>query len=280
MIVARLQKSLRSFYIYSKIFSRDLGILDGHKDYCRFVVVGKGRSGSNFLFGLLNSHSQIFTFGEIFRRPNSIGWDRPGYREYLQSRYMISLMQDNPVFFLEKEVFRKFPRNITAVGFKIFYHQAKGDSRESVWNFLKDKKDIKVIHLKRKNILKRLLSMKKAYVTGQWAKRNKDSESHDNIRISLTYDECLKEFTNIRHNQIKYDDFFADHQKIDLLYEDLAHDYENEIRRVQNFLGVEYEILCPSTYKQSSQSLSQEISNYFELKEKFQDTPWESFFEE
>ena len=52
------------------------------------------------------------------------------------------------------------------------------------------------------------------------------------------------------------------------------------MKRVQDFLGVQYETVKPSTYKQSHQSLSDSISNYWGLKERFTGTPWEEFFED
>jgi hypothetical protein len=52
------------------------------------------------------------------------------------------------------------------------------------------------------------------------------------------------------------------------------------MQRIQEFLGVDCEAVVPLTYKQSNQPLSEAISNYFELKEKFVDSPWEDFFED
>ncbi len=65
-----------------------------------------------------------------------------------------------------------------------------------------------------------------------------------------------------------------------MVYEDLSQDYESEMKRVQEFLELDHEALKPNTLKQSSLSLSESISNYFELKEKFENIHWESFFED
>jgi hypothetical protein len=80
--------------------------------------------------------------------------------------------------------------------------------------------------------------------------------------------------------EVEYDQFFNDHPKLDVLYEDLAQDYEREMARIQAFLGVDYQAVKPSTFKQSDQPLSKQIANYFELKKRFIDTPWAEFFEE
>lgn len=255
----------------------DLGILGGHTDYCRFIILGRARSGSNFLRGLLNSHQQIITFGELFRAYDSIGWEFPDYDQYLQSRSLRSFMQNDPGKFLEERVFKKFPKRILAVGFKLFYYHAQDDSRKIIWPYLKDQKDIKIIHLQRNNTLRVLLSLKKAFQTDKWTNITGEEETSS---ILLDCEECLREFTWSQEVKKQYGDYFEGHHKIDVSYENLSNYCEDEIKRIQAFLGVQYEIVKPSTFKQSNQPLSKSISNYFELKEKFKGTSWEKFFEE
>lgn len=278
MVSGKLRNLRDLSYFHLKTLALDLGVLDGHSDYCRFIILGTARSGSNFLLGLLNSHSQIIAFGELFRSYDSIGWDLPDYDPYLQSRSLTSLMQSDPSRFLEEKVFRKFPKQISAVGFKIFYYHAQDDSRETVWTFLRDQKDIKVIHLKRSHTLRRILSLKKAHKTNRWT--NTTGTEEEETAISLDYEECLKAFTEATEIKKQFDIHFEGHHKIDVSYEDLSDDYESEMKRIQEFLGVNYEVVKPSTYKQSNQPLSETISNYFDLKRKFKDTPWEEFFED
>ncbi len=278
MVSGKLQ-DLRDFSnFHLRTLALDLGVLDGHSDYCRFIILGTARSGSTFLRGLLNSHSQIITFGELFRFSDSIGWDLPDYDRYLQSRGLISLMQSDPSRFLEKKVFRKFPKQISAVGFKIFYYHAQDDSWRSVWRFLRKQQELRVIHLKRNNTLRLTLSLKKAHLTDEWFDTAGDQE--DDLVISLDYEECLQAFTQVPEASKQYDIYFEDNHKIDVFYEDLCNHREREMKRIQEFLGVDYEIVEPSTYKQSKQLLSKAISNYFELKKQFRGTPWEEFFEE
>jgi len=53
----------------------EMQLIKGHSDYTRFVIISRGRSGTNLLRGMLNAHSQIRTVGEIFRRYGEIRWD-------------------------------------------------------------------------------------------------------------------------------------------------------------------------------------------------------------
>jgi LPS sulfotransferase NodH len=255
----------------------DIGLVGGHSDYTRFIILSRGRSGSNFLRGLLNSHSQILTFGELFRVQNSIGWEYPGYNLNLQPQNVLRLAQSDPIRFLEEKVFRKYPSHISAVGFKIFYYHAR-DSQQPLWSFLRDQKNLKIIHLKRNNTLRVLLSLKRAFQTNIWT--NNEITEVERLKYSLDYEECLGEFIWSETVKKEFDTFFRDSDKIDIFYEDLASGYEIELKRILAFLHVSFENLKPTTYKQSSQPLSEEISNYFELKERFKDSPWHEFFED
>jgi LPS sulfotransferase NodH len=269
-------KKLSSFHFNN--LALDFGLHKSHLAYQRFIILGKGRSGSNFLRGLLNSHHKIIVFGELFREIDSIGWEFPDYEKYLQTPHLISLIQSDPINFLEKQVFRKYSPQISAVGFKLFYYHAQDDSCKVLWSYLKEQKNLKIIHIQRNNTLKELLSLRKAFKTNTWT--NTDGIEEETISITLDYEDCLREFTYSQQIKAKYNAFFQDHPLLNVFYDNLSNNYETEIKKVQDFLGVAYEPVKPLTYKQAQQSLKEAISNYFELKEKFAGTHWEGFFED
>ena len=53
----------------------NLGANESHMGYGRFIILGRSRVGSNFLRSLLNAHSQIEVYGEIFRNREAMDWD-------------------------------------------------------------------------------------------------------------------------------------------------------------------------------------------------------------
>jgi hypothetical protein len=169
--VSKNVKSVKRFAptnaFHSAISQHVVGLLGGHKHYRRFIILGRGRSGSNFLRGLLNSHNHIIVFGELFNFCDSIGWEFPDYDRFLQNRRLISLMRHNPAQFLDQHVFKRFPKSILAVGFKLFYYHAQDDSRKTLWPFIKNQTDLRIIHIKRNNALKVLLSEKRAFQTNR-----------------------------------------------------------------------------------------------------------------
>jgi LPS sulfotransferase NodH len=245
--------------------------------YRKFILLGRGRTGSNFLRSLLNSHSGIMVFGELFRFRDSIGWDFPDYDLHYQYPRLIRLMQRSPVRFLKKRVFTKLPKEISAVGFKIFYYHGH-NNRARLWSYLSHQKDIMVIHLKRKNTLRRIISEKRAFLTNSWV--NETGNEEPNVALHLDVDECAARFVAEARMADEFDALFKAHPCLQLTYEELAADYHQHIRTVQAFLGVEFQDLKPATYKQSGRSLANAVVNYRELKQAFQGTEWDRFFDE
>lgn len=264
------------WYAYLRNVSADAGILNGSTNYEKFIILGTARTGSNLLRGLLNSHRHVIAFGEIFRHKDTIGWD---FAHLPQPDSMLSLFQNDPVKFLETRVFGHFPRHIAAVGFKIFYYHAHDDAWEPLWTYLVKQEEIKVIHMKRRNMLRTHLSRKRAMLTDVWITQQPNELKQSVGPISLDYEECLEEFTKTRDWEQQYDSLFKNHDRVDVFYEDLDEDYLNEMGRIQKFLGVNVTEVQPSTAKQSKRRpLSSSILNYSELKEQFTGTPWEEFF--
>lgn len=256
-----------------KRLALDLNLVGGHTDYTRFIILGRSRSGSNFLRGLLNSHSQVITFEELFKNPDQIGWGLDGYPGDPRT---LQHFQTAPIAFLEKSVFGKMPPNVKAVGFKLFYYHAHGTSLEPIWAYLKDHTEIHVLHIKRKNILKTHLSKKRAEITDAWI--NLTGEKEKAPQVALDYEQCRLDFEQTRAWEDAYTKFFQQHPVMELIYEDLARNYAQRMEDVQAFLGVDREAVQPQTFKQASRPLSEAITNYAELKHQFAGSPWAEFF--
>jgi LPS sulfotransferase NodH len=254
---------------------RSLGSMSAHRNYTRFIILGRSRSGSNFLRGLLNSHRQVITFGELFGSDAAINWGLFGYPKTSQ---LLEQFRNDPVSFLESQVFREVPKQIQAVGFKLFYYHAHQEKWQPVWEYLAAQRELKVIHIRRDNLLKLHLSRKRARLTDRWVNLSGAPEQY--APILLDYQECLNEFVQTRKWESEYVQFFANHALLDVHYEALAQNYQGEIGRVQRFLGLSLDAVTPKTHQQSDQPLSASVSNYYELKERFQGTEWQDFFEE
>ena len=253
----------------------DLGLISGQKEYTKFIILGRSRTGSNFLRGLLNGHSNIVTMGEILRNENEIDWDSPFYQS---NAGILNLYQKNPVKFLNKTVFRKFRPDVKAVGFKLFYYHAQNEPINAIWNALKVDKSVHVLHIKRENILRTHLSRIQAEQSGSWVNISGSTEKHKPVTLDPM--DCLNDFEQTRKWETDADLFFQGHPVMQISYEQLSEDYETVLHDTQQFLGLPIQPVQPQTYKQSKLSLSMAIKNYWALKDHFADTPWAGFFED
>jgi len=128
----------------------------GRSDFTRFILLSRSRTGSNMLTSLLNSHPHVRAEGEILRR--------------LQGRDSTAILA---------EVFARQPRHIRAKGFKFFYYHPIDGDTEKTWQMLLDMTDLRVIHLKRKNILRTILSRKIAEDQDVWLSRSSGRNKSD-----------------------------------------------------------------------------------------------------
>lgn len=230
----------------------------GHSDYRRFMILSRTRTGSTMLLSFLNSHPNIYAEGEIFRALNG--------RSY---KYILD------------KVYSTHPSYIKAKGFKIFYTDPMDDDSNEVWDDLTGMDDLYVIHLKRRNILRTILSRKIAATQGVWATWSRKERNSDiNKMVSFTVEELEFSFKQTRDAEIKGDLDFCEHPLITAYYEDLVADTENEFGKVTDFLGVEYVPPKTNLRKQNPESLRDLIVNYDELKSAFSGTGWHDFFDD
>ena len=226
-------------------------------------MLTKSRTGSNLLVNSLQSHPGMKVFGEIFR----------GGADDAVKAAVLNSAED----YLQSQIFRHYGRKIKAVGFKIFYKHPVYDHSGNVWKCLQGMDDLKVIHLRRENILKALVSMKIAKKTDIWKESNGSWDKLDK-QVELTADECSDYFDQTRRWEEEANDRFAGHPLLELTYEELTSNYQMQMQTVQEFLGVEPVEMQPTTTKQNPEALSELIVNYAELKTHFSGTEWGLFF--
>lgn len=252
--------------------AQDSGLLPASTDYTRFLCVGNPRTGSTLLMRSLNNHSRIVGYGEIVKDIDRY----PGhYHEFGNGE---TIFQRDPAAFLETRVFCKYPPIVDAVGFKIFYHHAPRDTAwgQAVWDYVLGQPNLKILHLKRHNLLKVFLSRKKARRSGEYIKYSNDVDD----AMELDPDEAREFFEYMRASEAEYDVLLSGRPLMEVIYEELSRDYDGIMRDIQSFLGVNYEDVKHGTEKRHKRSLASQIKNYAELKDRFLGSPWESFFTE
>ena len=247
----------------------------GHSDYHRFVVVGVARTGSTLLLNLLNAHHTVVAFGELFRGDGAIGWDIPPFVTQQSLRFR-RMAETQPLEFLEHAVFRPWPREVAAVGFKLFYYHARCGRQVMVWDYLRTEPGLAIIHIKRRNILEQYVSLRVAHATNVWSTAKQPDGSAE--PISLVPEDCLRHFEEVRAQEEACDAFFTGCRVLTLTYEDLVADRAAAMKAVGAHLGLSLESAKPGIVRQRTQPLSHAIANYDELREFFAGSAWESFF--
>jgi LPS sulfotransferase NodH len=253
----------------------DLRSIGGKVDYRKFVVVGIARTGSTLLTGLLNAHSQVLAFGELFRSPDTIGWDIAPFSGH-QGPRLLSRYRTDPIGFLDRHVFRRWPRSYAAVGFKLFYYHARGGPQSVLWDHLSRRRDILVLHLKRRNILAQYYSLQLAHKTENWSIARAAGGAPAPMQLEV--EACRRHFAWVRGLERECDALFANHPVREIHYEDLIAAQDSETEAIEGFLGVNRERLAARTARQRMEPLSKVIANYDELKEAFAGTEWAGFF--
>jgi LPS sulfotransferase NodH len=250
-------------------------LLAGNVDYQRFVIVGIARTGSTLLVDLLNSHSQALAFGELFRSSDAIGWDIRPFTT-LQNGRLLALYRSDPLAFLQRNVFRCWPREIAAVGFKLFYYHARVLPYSAIWDYLSTEADVRILHIKRRNILEQFFSLQRAHLTNIWSSIELSKEMTPPLRLEA--EACKIHFARVRRFEAECDTFFARHQAKSVYYEDLIASRAAEMEDVFDFLGLRKEPVSAQVVRQRTEPLANVIANYGELKEVFANTEWADFF--
>lgn len=238
-----------------------------------FMLICRARSGSNYLLTLLDAHPR---FRHI--------WEPFGEHSLAQEDCLPLIREIGPLPYLEQKLQRVSDEQV--IGFKVLYHQFRPKysniweipSLEPVEEALIADTKLKVIHLKRHNILHSFVSNRVALKTRQFIMFS-EKRRHTDVRISLTPAECEREFERVSMAQDYYDGILVDHPLLQVSYEALAADPRAEGKRLLDFLGLKQRRLRTYTVKQNARPMHDIVTNFAELKAHFGKTRWASFFD-
>ncbi len=203
----------RANSVYTHTFQRAYFRLLGHPVEQRFAIVSNARTGSNYLLDGLKSSPAVRTYHEIFASHNrEVG---KGFEKILSTVY-------------------QFESNATRlVGFKVFYNHLTDDE----WGKFVTHKDLKVIHLTRRNRLRTVISLEIAFKTGQWTKAGNAGGARDK-RVSLDPLKLIKRLEQIEEGEKEARERFCDRPMLEIVYEELVQSPGQVFASVGDYLGV------------------------------------------
>ncbi len=268
----KLLKKIKSSKEYNKKVSPSLDETYSNLEYRQFIILSSPRSGTHMLKTSLDMHPNVICSDEMFNP------------DYYKERY--SYTGETPASdILKKYIFSPQNSSTKAVGFCIQRTDAGFGGWSNLWNLLQNIQDLYVISLTRDNGLRRYLSFK---VMQQRILQRKSVQNYKNRKqdkflfspLEIPPEELLKDFKKQKKKIAEFEQRFSHQPTLKISYEQLCDNYSESVETVQKFLGVDTIPLQPQTTKIESRLLSDSIKNYGELKESFENTEWQHFFEE
>jgi LPS sulfotransferase NodH len=244
----------------------------------RFVLVAAARTGTNLLLGLLNDHPGCYGGGELFN-VDALAGDKIPWREMdiPDDPALLALRRQDPVAFWRKLSGMAEARGFSSVGFKLLYPQ--GLSHRALLDHLAADQALPVIHLKRRNLLRRLVSERQAYASGKWAAAAAAGQAPSRPAVKLDMAEIVTSIRITEEHQETYDRLFAGHPLLNLVYEDLAARPLRVAARAAEFLGLAAPATPPAVrfLKTGNETLDGALVNYDALRARWR--RWSGFFD-
>lgn len=215
----------------------------GGVDYTPFILLSRSRTGSNLLNSSLAGHPSVRVKGEHF---GSLRGDT------IEKRYA--------------QVFGRQPGYVRAAGCKVFYyHPHHGDPRP-LFDLLGSNPALRVIHLKRTDTLRSVLS---------WmiAQKSQTYVAHSQETLVAASDKAMRLDPNETVDWIRRtlgweewgDDFFSDHAVLQVTYEAMNDDMATEFGRVLEFLDLPPHMPVTHLKRQNPEPLNQLVLNLDEV---------------
>lgn len=212
----------------------------------KFIISSGARTGSTLLLSLLRSHPDIIVHGEALTSlatddaPGMIwgtyrkmrgGDENVAYVEALKTE-----MRARPERFIQSILFDTQDRKIA--GFKFKLEEAFDPNYDDYARILQEDRDIKVIHLSRKDLLDQFIShqvvLKQTGVTLIHDEKNRPAVRpfRADVTEAVSYCQAVvdRELRALRH--------YGDHRSISVTYEEIAEDDSARLGDILDFLGV------------------------------------------
>lgn len=259
----------------------------------RHLIFTHGRSGSNYLVSLLNSHPEITNYGEVlgewtlpYKLHQKIGIGGKTELEYLECLY------ESKAFFVAAQAYHwlkhfkrgrkvkfKLPYQISTLGIKEFSENFR---RRNLENFFLENNNILIINLYRENTLYRYVSLLMLKQTGIIASNHNSQISSMPTKIHVDVREFMMGLTKLEE-EYQYQQAMASKIAPDMIlhisYEDLfSKDYSEQCKRsIFEFLGVQPLNLESDHKKILPTDLSQIFLNYNEILEALKSSDFQKY---
>ena len=237
-----------------------------HLRHDKFLIHCAARSGSTMLVHQLNSHPRVRCHDEPFGAENVgniVGYvaearaDNPEWNErleWLRSRRIERFLYD--VLF--------DTRDVSAIGFKYKADESLLRSHRKVTRALVEDRDIKVIHLRRRDLLAQYVSHRLVLEQTGVTLSHVGDERPEFRPLAVDPGRCVKTIRDIEARFQKSAALFADHRSHDVDYEDLTDPATHA--ELCAFLEVESRPFTTTTQKIVDRPLASLVTNFEDVR--------------
>lgn len=227
----------------------------GTTEYTPFIILSRSRTGSNLLNSSLGSHPNVRVKGEHFGHLNG---------DTIENRHA--------------QVFGKQPRYIKAAGCKVFYYHPHHGDPTPLFEMLKAEQHLKVIHLKRQDKVRSVLSWMIARDNNIYTATSDASViATDEKRQILDPDELVDWIEKTLGWEEWGDAFFSDRETLTITYEDMTADLSGQFARVLGYLNLPAHTPRSRLQRQNPEPIDQLIANWPEVRESLLERGYDRF---
>jgi LPS sulfotransferase NodH len=246
-----------------------------------FMITCPARSGSTMLVHLLRSHPEICAHDEVFSPDKVKGItgtylqkskEDPGYIDRLSAQRF-----RDPIRFLYQIILD--PQGKKMVGFKLKHDELVLPGYEILRDEIANNTNLRIIHLRRDNLLRRYLSHYIAMHVTHVTLAVGEQPVPELSPLRLEPAACEKDFETILDREKEFAALFARHPGFSISYEEMVARDPDKLRGLLDFLGVSERELTTPTRKLGRDDLRVMITNFDELRKYFSKSRFARFFD-
>jgi LPS sulfotransferase NodH len=237
------------------------------------IILTTQRTGSTFLVESLHSHPEVHCVGEMLAGGHIRDSQVPGL--VFKSRYSTKAYRylTSGAVFPTRMMDRYFARDDRPVmAFKAMYNQI---SPPWTLRYLREHTEIRVLHLRRHNLLKQYVSHALIHV-----KRDDHWDPHTTqpvkpASIVISADDALRYLRRLRAEHDAHERMFVHHPRLSLTYESMIDGNAlatGVARDICNFLGISQQPMHSKLVKLNPELLREMITNYDEVSRRIRQT--------
>jgi LPS sulfotransferase NodH len=170
------------------------------------------------------------------------------------------------------------PKHIQWAGFKLFYNHLFHERHKGLYQKILKNKAVRIIHLKRRNLVKAEISAALARQTGIWHGKFENNQ-REGIKIYMHPDTLAANLNMTLENYERIKSLLKNHEIIEVIYEDLVEELSQTMKEIYRFLNIKDHTFQTPFLKQSTESIESLVENHQELRNYFQGTRWYKYFE-